>query len=253
MTDGQRPRLIQLSDHSLRFPAPSQAHPSGLLAVGGDLSAERLVAAYAQGIFPWFGEDDPLLWWSPDPRCVFVTSATRPHRRFARSLRQSRWSLSVDCAFAQVIAACAAPTTGRMGTWLTPAMQKAYATLHQRGHAHSFEVWDGTRLVGGLYGVASGGVFSGESMFSVESGGSKVALYAACRTLASWGMPLLDAQVANAHTLGLGAIQIPRAAFLHALRDLADARTPQDWNAELPVRRATDLAFPPGSGSAPSR
>ena len=253
MRNGQRPQLIHLSDRSLQFPRPSQAQPSGLLAVGGDLSAERLIAAYAQGIFPWFGEGDPLLWWSPDPRCVFVTSATRPHRRFARSLRQSRWRLSADCAFAQVITACAAPAAGRTGTWLTPAMQYAYITLHELGHAHSFEVWDGARLVGGLYGVASGGVFSGESMFSIESGGSKVALYAACRALASWGVPLLDAQVANPHTLALGAFQIPRAAFIHALADLADAKTPQDWNAELPVRRAADLALPPGSGSAPSR
>ena len=236
------PRPALLSRDDLRFPPQSLAQPSGLLAIGGDLSVPRLLAAYAQGIFPWYSEGEPLLWWAPDPRCVFDTARTRPHRRFARTLRGLSWTLSADRAFDRVIAACAAPRAGQHGTWITPAMRRAYLHLHQLGHAHSFEVWDGSELVGGLYGVASGGMFSGESMFSARSGGSKVALYGACRALAAWGMPLLDAQVANAHTLALGATAMPRAKFIDALAALAALHAPADWNAALPLRTAAALA-----------
>lgn len=231
-----------LAPDDTHFPPVQRAHDSGLLAIGGDLSTQRLLAAYAQGIFPWYSPGEPLLWWSPDPRCVFETRRTSPHRRFARTLRSLPWTLSADRAFADVLAACAAPRPDQHGTWITPAMRRAYQRLHQLGHAHSFEVWDGAQLVGGLYGIAVGGVFSGESMFSVRSGGSKVALYAACHALAHWGMPLLDAQVANEHTLSLGAIQIPRARFVERLRQLADTRAPDDWDAALPVRSAAALA-----------
>lgn len=234
-----RPYLLAPND--TRFPPVQRAHESGLLAIGGDLRPQRLLVAYAQGIFPWYSAGEPLLWWSPDPRCVFDTASTRPHRRFARELRHSAWTLSADRAFEQVLSACAAPRPGQRGTWITPAMRRAYVRLHQLGHAHSFEVWNGTQLVGGLYGVASGGMFSGESMFSARSGGSKVALYAACRALAAWRMPLLDAQVANAHTLALGAVEMPRAAFIAALQDLADVRSPADWDVALPVRAAAAL------------
>ena len=236
------PRPALLSRDDLRFPPQSLAQPSGLLAIGGDLSVPRLLAAYAQGIFPWYSEGEPLLWWAPDPRCVFDTARTRPHRRFARTLRGLSWTLSADRAFDRVIAACAAPCAGQHGTWITPAMRRAYLHLHQLGHAHSFEVWDGSELVGGLYGVASGGMFSGESMFSARSGGSKVALYAACRALAAWDMPLLDAQVANAHTLALGATEMSRAEFIDALAALAALHAPADWNAALPLRTAAALA-----------
>lgn len=238
MTTAQ-PYLLAPDD--TRFPPVARAHASGLLAVGGDLRSERLRAAYAHGIFPWYSAGAPLLWWSPDPRCVFDTAHTRPQRRFARTLRALPWTLSVDRAFDRVIAACAAPRAGQRGTWITPAMRRAYVRLHQLGHAHSFEVWNGTQLVGGLYGVASGGMFSGESMFSARSGGSKVALYAVCRALAAWRMPLLDAQVANAHTLALGAIEMPRAAFIATLHSLADVHAPGDWDAALPLRHAVEL------------
>ncbi len=233
--------LARLHRDDLRFPPAAQALPSGLLAVGGDLSTARLLAAYADGVFPWYSQGEPLLWWSPDPRCVFDTARTRPHRRFARALRDSHWTLSADRAFAQVIAACAAPRDGRDGSWITPAMREAYTALHRLGHAHSFEVWDGTRLVGGLYGVAAGRMFSGESMFSAESGGSKAALYAACRALAAWGMPLLDAQVANAHTLALGAFEMPRTEYLEQLQRLRAQSAPEDWDAALPLRAACAL------------
>ncbi|MHB1589213.1 MAG: leucyl/phenylalanyl-tRNA--protein transferase [Metallibacterium scheffleri] len=234
-----RPYLLAPDD--TRFPPVARAHASGLLAIGGDLRPERLRAAYAQGIFPWYSAGEPLLWWSPDPRCVFDTASTHPHRRYARTLRKLDWTLSADRAFAQVLDACAALRPGQTGTWITPAMRRAYVRLHLLGHAHSFEVWDGSELVGGLYGVASGGMFSGESMFSARSGGSKVALYLACRALAAWGMPLLDAQVANAHTQALGAIEIPRAQFSALLQDLAGMPSPADWDAALPLRHAAAL------------
>ena len=240
------PRPALLSRDDLRFPPQSLAQPSGLLAIGGDLSVPRLLAAYAQGIFPWYSEGEPLLWWAPDPRCVFEAARTRPQRRFARTLRGLSWTLSADRAFDRVIAACAAPRAGQHGTWSTLAMRRAYVRLHQLGYAHSFEVWDGIELVGGLYGVASGGMFSGESMFSARSGGSKVALYAACRALAAWGMPLLDAQVANAHTLALGAVEMPRDRFIAQLHQSATVRPPSDWDTALPLRHAATLA---GAGS----
>ena len=206
-----------------RFPDPSSAllEPNGLLAFGGDLLPERLLAAYGQGIFPWFGEDEPILWWSPDPRCVFRTETLRINRSLRRQLRGKSWRVSVDRAFETVIRACAAPRDGHAGTWILPGMIDAYAQLHRLGHAHSVEVWDGARLVGGIYGVAVGQLFCGESMFSAESGGSKFALVALAGLLRQWGWPLIDAQVANEHTLGLGAEEISRERFLRQVAHLA--------------------------------
>ncbi len=200
-----------------RFPDPRTAlrEPNGLLAFGGDLSPARLLAAYGQGIFPWYGEQEPILWWSPDPRCVFRTEALRINRSLRRQLHGKPWRVSVDRAFEAVIRACAAPRDGHAGTWIVPEMIEAYVALHRLGHAHSVEVWDGARLVGGVYGVAVGQLFGGESMFSAESGGSKLALAALADLLRRWGWPLIDAQVANAHTLGLGAKEIPRERYLH--------------------------------------
>ena len=207
-----------------RFPDPREAlhDPNGLLAFGGDLSPARLLAAYGQGIFPWYGEGEPILWWSPDPRCVFRTESLRVNRSLRRQLRGKSWRLSVDTAFEAVIRACAAPREGHGGTWLVPEMIEAYVALHRLGHAHSVEVWDGTHLVGGVYGVAVGQLFCGESMFSAESGGSKLALVALAALLRSWGWPLIDAQVANAHTLGLGAGEMPREDYLREATRLAD-------------------------------
>jgi leucyl/phenylalanyl-tRNA--protein transferase len=204
-----------------RFPDPRNAlaDPNGLLAFGGDLSPQRLLTAYSLGIFPWFSKGEPILWWSPDPRCVFRTDTLRVNRSLRRLLASKPWRLTVDHAFEQVIRACAAPRTNEVGTWIVPAMIDAYVKLHRQGHAHSVEVWEGKQLVGGIYGVAVGRLFCGESMFSAQSGGSKIALIALAQLLRTLEFPLIDAQVANAHTLGLGATEISRSEFLrHASR-----------------------------------
>lgn len=189
--------------------------------MGGDLSPTRLLNAYAHGIFPWYSQGQPILWWSPDPRTVFRTDRVHLSARMRRSLRQSRWQVVADRDFDAVIRACAsAPRPGQDGTWITPDMQVAYGELHRLGHAHSIEARDGDRLVGGLYGVAIGRMFFGESMFSAESGGSKVALAALALRLHEWGWPLLDAQVANPHLAALGAEAWPRPRFLAAVAEL---------------------------------
>jgi leucyl/phenylalanyl-tRNA--protein transferase len=198
------------------FPDPCGAltDPNGLLALGGDLSPQRLLSAYSQGIFPWFGEGEPILWWSPDPRCVFRTEALNIHRNLRRQLAGKQWRLTVDHAFEDVIRACAAPRSTESGTWIMPAMIDGYSRLHALGHAHSLEVWEGERLVGGIYGVAVGRLFCGESMFSAESGGSKIALIALADLLRGMDFPLIDTQVSNAHTLLLGALEVPRQEYL---------------------------------------
>ena len=235
-------RLARLDpDAPEAFPPPGHAldDPNGLLAFGGDLSPQRLLAAYAQGIFPWYSHGDPLLWWSPDPRCVFRTDGVHVARRLARTLRHSAWTLSMDRAFLEVMHACAAPRSYESGTWITPEMIAAYARLHELGHAHSLEVWDGGELVGGIYGVAIGRAFSAESMFSRADNASKAALLALCRALRAWGFPLLDAQVPNPHLLGLGAVELPRAEYLRTLRTLARQPGPAAWR--LPFARAAEL------------
>ena len=211
------------ADADAPFPPATDAlrDPDGLLAVGGDLSPARLLNAYAHGIFPWFSEGQPILWWSPDPRTVFRTDGVHLSRRFRRVLHQSDWIVQADTAFAEVMRACAAsPRPGQDGTWITAGMQRAYMELHRLGYAHSVEVFDEEALVGGIYGVAIGQMFFGESMFSGRSGGSKVALAALAGTLAQWGWPLMDAQVENPHLLRMGAEHLPRSAFLESVREL---------------------------------
>lgn len=209
-------------EHWDRFPDAAQAleDPNGLLAFGGDLSPRRLLAAYSQGIFPWFGEREPILWWSPDPRCVFHTHTPRINRSLQRLLKKKYWRLTVDHDFEQVIRSCALPRDNHSGSWLLPSMIDAYVQLHHLGHAHSVEVWDDQRLVGGIYGVAIGRLFCGESMFSAESGGSKLALVGLARLLQELEFPLLDTQVTNHHTVGLGAVEMPRAQFLQHVASL---------------------------------
>ncbi|HEY6892755.1 MAG TPA: leucyl/phenylalanyl-tRNA--protein transferase [Rhodanobacteraceae bacterium] len=187
--------------------------PDGLLAAGGDLSPARLLAAYRLGIFPWYSRGQPILWWSPDPRTVFETGRMHVPRRLARFLRTCPWTLTADAAFEPVVRACAAPRARQRGTWLDPDMRVAYQRLHALGHAHSVEAWDGDALAGGIYGVAIGRMFFGESMFSAADHGSKVALLALAKALAGWGYPLLDAQVASPHLFTLGATEIGRADF----------------------------------------
>lgn len=204
-------------DPNAPFPPVERAHdePDGLLAAGGDLSVPRLRNAYAHGIFPWYSQGQPILWWSPDPRMLFRTDRVRLSSRFRRRLRQLDWQVRADGDFATVIDACARmPRPGQRGTWITPAMRDAYTRLHQAGDAHSIEVYEGDMLVGGLYGVAIGRMFFGESMVSLASGGSKAALAALAMRLRQWGWPLIDAQVESAHLLTLGAELWSRRDFM---------------------------------------
>jgi leucyl/phenylalanyl-tRNA--protein transferase len=233
-------------DPSSPFPLAEAAlrDPDGLLAIGGDLSTERLLNAYAGGIFPWFSEGQPPLWWSPDPRMVFRSDGVRLASRFRRQLRGSAWHLRADTAFDEVVAACASsPRPGQDGTWITEGMQQAYGRLHRLGHAHSVEVFDGPTLVGGIYGVAIGRMFFGESMFSARSGGSKIALTGLAAFLRTHGWPLIDAQVENPHLLSLGAEHWPRDKFLAQVRSLVKAPGwVGDWREAFGERAASGLA-----------
>jgi len=228
------------------FPPAETAlrEPDGLLAVGGDLTPVRLLNAYAGGVFPWFSDGQPLLWWSPDPRMVFRTDGVHLSSRFRRSLRASSWVVRADTRFAEVIAGCATSVRpGQDGTWITDAMRDAYVALHRMGHAHSVEVFEGERLVGGIYGVAIGRMFFGESMFSAASGGSKVALAALAHRLAQWGWPLIDAQVENDHLLSMGAEHWPRERFLALAREQVRMDAPVgSWTTQFGEMAAAVLA-----------
>jgi leucyl/phenylalanyl-tRNA--protein transferase len=239
------PLTILRADRFEPFPPVERALrlPNGLLAVGGDLTTARLLEAYRHGIFPWYTEGEPILWWSPDPRTVFATDGFHIARRWRRWLRSCAWTIRADRAFVDVIRACAAPRRGSSATWITAAMQRAYGELHDLGYAHSIEVYDrDDTLIGGLYGVAIGRMFFGESMFSRVSQGSKVALLAACRVLAGWGFPLLDAQLDSPHLQSLGAFQLPRRDFVVAVARLCAEPNPAgDWRQRWPQIRAADL------------
>lgn len=212
-------------DSDAPFPPTADAlrDPDGLLAAGGDLSVRRLLNAYRSGIFPWYMAGEPILWWSPDPRCVFVTGDMHVPRRLRRDLRRSPWRVEADRTFNAVLAACAAPRDDHGDTWISPEMAAAYGALHRAGHAHSIEVRepDGT-LAGGLYGVAIGRMFFAESMFSARPNASKAALLALTARLAAWGFPLVDAQVASRHLFTLGAKLLRRDEFLAAVALLVD-------------------------------
>ena len=199
------------------------AEPNGLLAYGGDLSQARLLAAYRRGIFPWYSEGQPILWWSPDPRTVFEPRQIHVSRSLARAMKRNHYRISHNESFAQVIAACAAPrgsaATENDGSWLLPEVQAAYIQLHETGHAHSVEVWQGERLVGGLYGVDCGSVFCAESMFSHVSNASKMALVELGRYLSLKNYRLIDAQVGSAHLYSMGASEISRDRLLQALNE----------------------------------
>jgi len=234
------------SDPLAPFPPADSAlgEPDGLLAIGGDLSPARLLNAYRHGIFPWFSDGQPILWWCPDPRMVLRTDGVRLSSRLRRTLRRSPWVARADTAFDAVIAACATvPRAGQHGTWITASMQHAYRELHRLGHAHSVEVFDGAQLVGGIYGVAVGRMFYGESMFSAQSGGSKVALAALARRLHGWSWPLVDAQVENAHLRSLGAESWPRARFLQRSGELSACAEPVgSWTRRFGELAAARLA-----------
>jgi leucyl/phenylalanyl-tRNA---protein transferase len=240
-------RLPRLADDpAAPFPAAAEAlaEPNGLLAWGGDLHPERLLNAYRHGVFPWYSDGEPLLWWSPDPRCIFDAGEFALPRRFRRALRDCDWQVRADTAFDAVVAACArSPRRGQSGTWITREMRQAYGLLHRLGHAHSIEVFARDELIGGLYGVALDRAFCGESMFSARSGASKVALAALCRWLSRAGIGLLDAQVPNPHLLSLGAREIRRDRYLERIHAGAAIEGPAGpWNERFAPLRAFDLA-----------
>jgi leucyl/phenylalanyl-tRNA--protein transferase len=200
--------------------------PDGLLCAGGDLSPARLLEAYRRGIFPWFSEGQPILWWSPDPRTVLYPAEFKVSRSLAKTIRNRGFEVRIDCSFPEVMAHCADPRLRPEGTWISPQMRAAYQQLHELGHAHSYETWHGGRLVGGLYGVAMGPVFFGESMFSLERDASKVALAALVRAMIERNGRLIDCQVASTHLESLGARSIPRRQFILELAEaVPDARS----------------------------
>jgi len=205
--------VYQLSE-KLVFPPAGLAEKNGLLAIGGDLSPERILLAYSSGIFPWFSEGDPILWWSPSPRLVIFPDEFKIPRRLSRLLRQKKFSVTMDKAFHQVITACA--TIGKRldkGTWITRDMLAAYRRLHDMGYAHSIECWQEDELAGGLYGISLGGFFFGESMFSRQPNSSKVALVFLVKKLLEWDFDLLDCQMKTAHLMQFGAREIPGSEF----------------------------------------
>jgi leucyl/phenylalanyl-tRNA---protein transferase len=204
--------------------------PNGLLAAGGDLTAARLLDAYQRGIFPWSSDDEPMLWWSPDPRMVLFVDEFRVSRSLRRRIRSGALRVTVDTAFQGVIRGCADLRRDGEGTWITEEIAAAYRELFRRGHAHSIETWSGDALVGGLYGVSIGRMFYGESMFARESDASKVALALAVRQLARWGFRMIDCQMSTTHLASLGAREIPRREFVATLQTLtAEPDVPGPW------------------------
>jgi leucyl/phenylalanyl-tRNA---protein transferase len=225
--------LTWLQRDSLSFPPLERAlqEPNGLLAAGGDLSAERLIQAYRHGCFPWFQDGQPILWWSPDPRTVLRPQELHVSRSLTKLLRQGRYRVTFDRAFADVIQACAAPRLYAEGTWITSDMQRAYLELHRRGIAHSVEVWQQERLVGGLYGLAMGQLFFGESMFSRADNASKVGFATLVRHLQHWEFALIDCQMPTQHLENFGARSIPRSEFARLLSEHLDQPSGADWLA----------------------
>ncbi|PCH62006.1 MAG: leucyl/phenylalanyl-tRNA--protein transferase [Gammaproteobacteria bacterium] len=220
------------------FPPVEQAFDDGLLAAGGDLSTDRLLSAYRHGIFPWFNKNDPILWWSPDPRMVLFTDQVKISKSLKKTLRTTDIHISMDRAFDQVMLACSAPRANQPldpenSSWIHPQMIGAYTTLHQQGYAHSIECWQQDELIGGLYGVAIGNAFFGESMFSTVRDSSKIALVALCQQLSRWGFPIIDCQVHSEHLARLGAQEISRHDFISQLNMLCpQSQELQAWQLD---------------------
>lgn len=220
-----------LDSNSLEFPPLRQAldEPNGLLAAGGDLSSQRLLAAYRRGIFPWYNPGEPILWWSPDPRCILLPGDLHLSRSLRKRLRRNDYHVTLDRAFERVVTACTEPRRGQSGTWITREMHAAYVNLHHQGVAHSVEVWTGDELVGGLYGLAIGAVFFGESMFSLQRDASKIGFAWCVTQLRHWGYQLVDCQVYSDHLASLGATEISRNAFARWLAPLCSQRLQHEW------------------------
>jgi leucyl/phenylalanyl-tRNA--protein transferase len=218
--------MIPWLTSDLSFPPPELAliEPNGLLALGGDLSCKRLIQAYSKGIFPWFNEDEPILWWSPDPRMVLFPAELKIARSLRKALQKHDYHVSADRSFDQVIAACAAPRRNQGGTWINPGMIEAYRELHRMGHAHSVETWIDGKLSGGLYGVALGRAFFGESMFSRTTDASKIAFVHLVKQLARWRFGIIDCQMKTAHLASFGAREIPRTQFTRTVEELIHYR-----------------------------
>ncbi|MCY3827277.1 MAG: leucyl/phenylalanyl-tRNA--protein transferase [Candidatus Dadabacteria bacterium] len=209
---------VYFLDSRIMFPGPSEAEPGGLLAVGGDLSPERLLLAYENGIFPWYSEEDPILWFSPDPRMVFLPGDFKFSKTLLKTVASGKFSVRADTDFAAVVENCAqVQRKGQSGTWITEGMKVAYGKLHELGYAHSFEIYLDEKLVGGLYGVSLGGAFFGESMFHLETDASKVALFHLAQKCWESGFDLIDSQVPTDHMRTLGGREISRKEFLLAL------------------------------------
>jgi leucyl/phenylalanyl-tRNA--protein transferase len=213
--------ILSAGGRDLRFPPVDTASPEGLLAVGGDLRPERLLEAYRHGIFPWYNDDQPILWWSPDPRAVLFPDKLHIPRSLHRTIRRRIVTVTLDTCFRAVMEGCAGPRPQYPdgGTWITPAMIEAYTRLHELGYAHSAETWIGNELVGGIYGVALGGAFFAESMFTRVNDASKVALVSLVRQLHAWGFRLIDCQQSSQHILRFGAESIPRRDFISLLEE----------------------------------
>jgi len=231
--------MVRLSANpgDLHFPPVNSASPEGLLAVGGDLRPERLLAAYRRGIFPWYSDDQPILWWSPDPRTVLFPAKLHISRSLKRSLRPGLFNVTLDRCFREVMEHCAGPRSQYPdgGTWITAEMLEAYQRLHELGYAHSVETWQEGQLVGGLYGVALGGAFFAESMFAHVSDASKVALVSLLRQLQAWGFRLMDCQQSSPHVLAFGAEDIPRLDFLiHLAAALTLPKRQGRWQFDTP-------------------
>ena len=235
--------ITWLNRASLKFPPLHKAlrEPNGLLAAGGDLSAARLVAAYRHGCFPWYQDGQPLLWWSPDPRTVLLPNNLHISRSLRKVLRSDLFSVTFDRNFTDVIHACSEPRKDEDGTWITSEMQAAYFALHAQGHAHSVEVWQQDQLVGGLYGIAIGQLFFGESMFSRTSNASKVGFVTLVSALKAAGFVLIDCQMPTAHLISLGAESIRRSEFSEYLAEHLDIRTDMQWLT--PVITTSTLAL----------
>lgn len=224
--------LQWLDAESLTFPPLSSAlkEPNGLLALGGDLCVERLLAAYKQGIFPWYNQGEPVLWWSPEPRAVIPTNQLRINRTLRKFLKNCPYQITLNHAFEEVIEQCADAPFRKEGTWIIDEMIDAYTELHRQGHAHAIEVWQDTQLVGGLYGVAIGAFFSGESMFYCQSNASKVALVALAQLLSDQGIEFIDCQLANPFLEDMGCVEISRTDFINQQSSLVASQLPaQFW------------------------
>jgi leucyl/phenylalanyl-tRNA--protein transferase len=229
--------MIPWLTDNMPFPPVERAlrSPNGLLAAGGDLSAARLLEAYRHGIFTWFNPEDPILWWSPDPRMVLIPGEFKISRSLGKVLRNANYEVRSDTAFEQVMRACAAPRGGQHGTWIHEDVIAAYCALHERGYAHSVETWIDGKLAGGLYGVSIGRMFYGESMFSNVSNASKIALAHLAKQLEHWQFGMIDCQMNTPHLASLGAREIPRAEFIARLQELINYAPVTHWKFDTDI------------------